>query len=99
MPDASPTPEGTEQPKNEGGITLAQYNQVRLYMSYEDVCKILGEPDELVFKNSDTHIPSIPGLIYITHLYEWKGAGASGAYARIGFLHGIVYVMEQKGLK
>ena len=75
-----------------GDITMAEYNQIKEGMTYDEVCDIIGAEGEL---GADS---SFGG--YSAEVYTWKGTlyFISGANASISFMNGKVTAKAQVGL-
>lgn len=63
---ASPTQPSNGSVKQRAGVTMAQFNQLKEGMTYEDVVTILGSPGEQM---SSSEIAGTK-----TVMYEWNGA-------------------------
>ena len=75
-----------------GDISMAEYNQIEVGMTYEEVCQIIGAEGELGAE------AGVGG--YSSEVYTWKGTlyFISGANASITFMNGRVTAMAQVGL-
>lgn len=72
-------------------ISLDEYNQLEIGMSYSDVAFIIGGHGE---KLSESEIDG-----YYTSVYGFEGEGEVGANAVLMFQNGSLYSMAQTGLK
>ena len=73
-----------------GDITLAEYNQIKVGMTYSQVVQIIGTEGTF---SSETQIGN-----YNYKYYTWNGVGV-GASATISFYNNTVYSKSQFNLK
>jgi hypothetical protein len=74
-----------------GDVTKAEYDRVKMGMSYVEVVDILGPPDEELSQSE------IAG--YVTVMYMWEGSGGLGANLNIMFQNDRVVNKAQFGLR
>lgn len=85
----------TEAPKNSGKITMAEFEQIKSGMTYEEVVAIVGGEGEL---SSEVDIGI--GEEYVTQIYIWYGEGLfTAGNANVTFQGGKVVSKAQFGLK
>lgn len=72
-------------------ITLAEYNQIDMGMTYDRVKSIVGSSGEELTRTQ------IAG--YTTFIVVWEGAGSNGANANVTFQNGEAIAKAQIGLK
>lgn len=82
-----------EKPGNPPTITMAEYNQIEMGMTYYRVCEIIGGTGTLL---SETDLDI--GYEYSTDMYSWDGEGSLGANANVTFQGGSVVSKAQFGL-
>lgn len=80
-------------PPNEPTISLAEFNEIKTGMSYEEVCEIIGSEGELLSESGES------GSDYHTVMYMWDGEGSIGANANAMFQGGKLISKAQIGLK
>lgn len=80
-----------EEPKNKPTITLAEFQQVKNGMTYEEVVKIIGGQGTLQSEAGDGK--------YKIEMYSWDGEGGFGANANVTFQGGKVTAKAQIGLQ
>lgn len=72
-------------------ITLAEYNQIKSGMTYDEVCDIIGS------NGTESATSSVAG--YTTSVITWYGNGVAGSNANVTFQNGKVMSKAQVGLK
>ena len=83
-----------EETKNDGKITLDEFNQIQTGMTYEEIIKILGGEGTIL---SESNIGNSEQ--YHTIIYTWEGKGSLGANANVTIQGGKVVSKAQAGLK
>lgn len=73
------------------GVTLANFNQIKTGMKYDEVVKILGKEGEVI---SESEVAG-----YKTVMYKWDGSGGFGANMNAMFQNGKLMSKSQLGLK
>ena len=74
-----------------GGITLAEYSQIKNGMTYDEVCDIVGGAGRVVSEAGTGR--------YYSFVVVWDGAGSTiGANANVLFQNGKVVSKAQAGL-
>ena len=90
MPDRSRrTAESEFRPGRD--VTLAQYQQLREGMTYEEVVRIMGPPREEMASSN------VAGMRTTT--YVWTGSGPRGANMNVVFENGRLFMKAQFGLQ
>jgi hypothetical protein len=92
-PATIPTPDPAPAPKNEPTMTMAEFDQIKNGMTYEEVTAIVGGPGEMVVETGT------PGDQYYTVAYKFNGEGSLGANAQLMFQGGKLNMKAQAGLK
>ena len=88
--EEAPVTEGENPPT----ITMAEYDQIEIGMTYFQVCDIIGGYGELL-SEADLGL----GSEYAVEMYMWEGEGSIGANANIMFQGGKVTSKAQFGLE
>lgn len=72
-------------------ITMAEYQEIEMGMTYEEVCEIIGSEGEL-----GSAVDFGAGSEYVTEMYTWYSV--SGGAASITFQGGKVVMITQVGI-
>jgi hypothetical protein len=91
QPKTEPAPKPKEEPKNKPTITLAEFQQIKNGMTYQEVVKIIGGEGTIQSEAGDGQ--------YKVEMYSWEGEGDFGANANVTFQGGKVTAKAQFGLK
>jgi len=83
----------TVVPKNQPDITMAEFNQIKNGMAYEQVTSIIGGPGEMMVETGT------PGDPLYTVKYQFKGEGIINSNAQLTFQSGKLNTKAQMGLK
>lgn len=78
-------------------VTVEQFNQVQLGMTYEQVCAVFGR--EGTFLEPETQVQNENGGVSTLRTYYWEAQGAQGANVCVTFKDGIVETISQFGLQ
>lgn len=88
--EPAPAPKPKEEPKKPT-ITLAEFQQIKNGMTYQEVVQIVGGEGTLQSEAGDGK--------YKVEIYSWDGDGGFGANANVTFQGGKVSAKSQIGLQ
>lgn len=72
-------------------ITMAEYNQIKADMTYDEVTQIIGSNGQLTSTVTSNNIT--------ISMYTWYGNGTAGSNANVTFTNNLVTGKAQVGLK
>ena len=75
----------------QAGITLSQFNNLRLGMTYEQVCNIIGDYGTIVSEAGGTFCHIV--------MYSWHNPGVFGGNMSVTFVDGSLHTKAQFGLQ
>ena len=79
---------------NDPTISLDEFNQISVGMTYNEVVAIIGSSGTLISESG-----SDLGYDYHTTMWMWEGEGLLGANANVMFQGGVVVSKAQAGLE
>lgn len=90
--ETKPAPKAKKE-KNKATMTMAEFEQLKSGMSYEEAVKIIGSKGEVLSESGEA------GTDLYTVMYMWDGEGEFGANSNIMFQGGKLNTKSQFGLK
>ena len=86
-------PKAKAKAKNKDTMSMAEFEQLKSGMTYEEAVKIIGGKGEVLSESGEE------GTDFYTVMYMWDGEGEFGANSNIMFQGGKLNTKSQFGLK
>lgn len=83
----------SKPPANKPSVNMAEFEQIKSGMTYEEVKNIIGGPGQVLSESGN------PGEQFHTVMYQYEGEGSLGANANFMFQGGKLVNKAQFGLK
>ena len=91
--ETKPVAPKPKKAKNKPTMTMAEFEQLKAGMTYEEAVKIIGGKGEVLSESGEE------GTDFYTVMYMWDGEGEFGANSNIMFQGGKLNTKSQFGLK
>lgn len=93
QPKQSESSKADSNTTNNPKISKAEYDQIHVEMTYDDVVKIIGGPGAVASESGKKGEP------FYSITYKWDGETGAGSYANLTFQNGKLKEKTQSGLK